>query len=376
MIFEKMDKKRILYLVKRNLLFYLSRKIDYPLVAPDAVQINFTFRCNLRCKMCSMYEQMDFLQAQGRQTEIDSDTFKKVIRETKELGTNTILFIGGEPLLRKDIFDLVSYAKSLALNTIIVTNGVLLDGDNIRKCFDSGIDWLSISIDAASEKIFSKIRGEDVLGRIIYNIHTLSSMKKSARKEFPKIVSVCTIMNDNLEDLLNVSRLCKGLEIERVLFQPVVANNIDQTEREAAFSGFVPVERYEVLDEVIDRLIDYKRESFQNFNFIANSVNNLMLIKKYFKGRVKPSQQPCYAGYNRLQIVQEGKIYFCVNQKKYEANFGDIKKDSLRNLWRSGKAKFYRKLIKKCAFPCLQWCSYRDEFVELSGLLEKKRLFK
>lgn len=371
-----MDKKRILYLLKRNLLFYLSRKIDYPLVAPDAVQINFTFRCNLRCKMCGMYEQMNFLQAQGRQTEIDSDTFKKVIRETKELGTNTILFIGGEPLLRKDIFDLVSYAKSLALNTIIVTNGVLLDEDNIRKCFDSGIDWLSISIDAASEKVLSEIRGEDVLGRIINNINTLNSMKKSAGRKFPKIVSVCTIMNNNLEDLLNVVRLCRELGIERVLFQPVVANNIDQTERDTASFSFVFPEKQQVLEEAIGRLIDYKKESSRNFDFIGNSIKNLKLIKRYFRNEVKPSEQPCYAGYNRLQIVQEGKVYFCVNQKKYEANFGDIKKDSLKNLWYSREAKFYRKLIRKCEFPCLQWCSYRDEFIALTGALEKNRLFK
>lgn len=361
--------------MKRNFLFYLSRKINYPLVAPDAVQINFTFRCNLRCKMCSMYEQMNFLQTTGRQVEIDSVTLRKIIRETKELGTNTVLFIGGEPLLRNDIFDLVSYAKSLSLNTIIVTNGVLLGEDNIRRCFDSGIDWLSISMDAASEKVFSRIRGEDILGVVINNINTLNNMKKNAGKEFPKIVSVCTIMNDNLEDLLNVVRLCRELGIERVLFQPVVANNIDQTERESVFSGFVSPQRYEILDEAIDKLINYKNESSQNFDFIGNSVNNLRLIKRYFRNGLKPLEQPCYAGYNRLQIVQEGKVYFCVNQKKYKANFGDIEKDSLRNLWYSPEAKFYRKLIKGCESPCLQWCSYRDEFIELFGVLEKKSFF-
>lgn len=48
---------------------------------------------------------MKFSENQGRHTEIDSGTFKKVIRETKELGVNKILFIGGEPFLRKDLFD-------------------------------------------------------------------------------------------------------------------------------------------------------------------------------------------------------------------------------------------------------------------------------
>lgn len=371
-----MDKKRVLYLIRKNFLFYLSRKIDYPLIAPDTVQINFTFRCNLSCKMCSMYEQMNFLQSQGRQVEIDPDTFRKVIKETKELGAKTVLFIGGEPFLRKDLFELVNYAKSFGLGTVIVTNGVLLNKDNIRKCFEFGVDWLSISIDAATEEVFSKIRGENVLGEIINNVKMLNILKKNTQKDFPKIVVVCTIMDDNLEELLEVVRLCKDLEVERVLFQPVVANNIDQTKRAVIFPGFVPIERFGVLDETIDKLISYKKESLQNFDFIGNSIQNLKLIKRYFRGSLSSRELPCYAGYNRLQIVQEGKIYFCVSQEKHEANFGNISVGSLKDLWFSQKAKFYRRLIRKCRFPCLQWCSYRDEFYELLGMLEKRIIFK
>lgn len=371
-----MDKKRALYLIRRNFLFYLSRKIDYPLVAPDVVQINFTFRCNLRCKMCSMYEQMNFLESQGRQVEIDSNTFRKVIKETKELGTNAILFIGGEPFLRKDLFDLVAYAKSLDLGTVIVTNGVLLNEDNINRCFEAGVDWLSISIDAASEKTFDKIRGETFFQKIIENINLLNSLKKSKNKEFPKIVSVCTVMNDNLEELVGVVRLCKSSEVDRVIFQPVVANNIDQTQRRPNFPGFVPEERRQILDKSIDALLQYKKESLSNFDLIANSVKNLNLIKRYFRGGLRPRDLPCYAGYNRLQIIQEGKLYFCVNQEKFEANFGDIKKDSLKDLWYSRKAKFYRKLIRQCKFPCLQWCAYRDEFDELTSIWQKEKLFR
>jgi radical SAM protein with 4Fe4S-binding SPASM domain len=322
-----------------------------------------------------MYEQMKFLESQGRQTEIDSGAFRKIIRETKELGTKSILFIGGEPLLRRDLFDLISYAKEFGLSTVVVTNGVLLNGNNLEKCFEAGVNWLSISIDAASEGVFSKIRGENVLGKIIKNVETLNDLRRRKKEEFPKVVVVCTIMDDNLKELLEVIHLCKRLEVERVLFQPVVANNIDQTERKANSSGFVPPERFDLLDEAMDELINYKKGSLQNFNFIGNSIRNLKLIKKYFRGSIKPFQYQCYAGYNRAQIVQEGKLYFCVSQEKYKANFGDINKDSLRDLWFSKEAKFYRKLIKRCKSPCLQWCSYRDDFNELIGIFQKKFLF-
>jgi len=323
-----------------------------------------------------MYERKEFLKVRGRQTEIDSVVIKKIIKETKDLGTKTILFIGGEPLLKKDLFNLVNYTKSFNLNPIIVTNGVLLNEDNIKRCFDSGLDWLSISIDAASENTFRNIRGEDILGKVVQNIKVLNDMKRNMKKEFPKIVAVCTIMNDNLDEILDVVYLCKNLGIAKVLFQPVVSNNVDQTRRDVTSPAFVPSDRLNVLDEAIDKLLRYKKESPQNFDFIGNSIKNLELIKKYFRGLLKPKELPCYAGYNRVQIIQEGKLYFCVSQEKYETNFGDIKKDSLKNLWFSKKAKFYRKLIRRCKFPCLQWCSYRDEFIELQGIWQKRQYFK
>ncbi|MBD3263494.1 MAG: radical SAM protein [Candidatus Omnitrophica bacterium] len=370
-----MDLKYFYNLARKNLLFWVSRKIDYPLCPPDMVQVNFTFRCNLRCKMCSMHEQMNRLKGEGRQIEIDSVTFGKLIKETKEMGVDNILFIGGEPFLRKDLFELISFARSLGLNTIIVTNGVLLNEDNIRKCIDSGVDWLSISLDAASEASFSRIRGEKVFGKITDNIDRLNLIKKELSKEFPKIVSVCTIMDENLEELLDVVELCKKENIERVIFQPVVINNIDQTKRGDESAPLIRRERLTALDSSIDKLIAYKKKSPENYALIANDFKNLNMIKRYFRGKASIRQRPCYAGYNRLQIVQEGKVYFCVSQDEYVANFGDVKKDSLKDLWFSKEAKKYRKLIKKCKSPCLQWCSYRDAFIEFRDIFVKRRLF-
>lgn len=370
-----MNRQYLIKLIRKNFIFWLSRRIDYPLSPPDMVQVNFTFDCNLRCKMCSMHEQKKLLSGQGRQVEIDSDTFKKIIRETKALGTNTILFIGGEPLLRKDLFELVRYSRDCGLNAVAVTNGVLLDECTLEKCLEARLDWLSVSIDAASEECFSKIRGENYLGRIINNLTILNELKSRKKSEFPKVVVVCTIMNDNLSELIDVVNLCRKFKVERVLFQPVVANNIDQTQRDENSPGIVSVKSIKNMETAINQLIAYKKSSSVNFDFIGNSIGYLKLIKKYFKGTVKQHEISCYAGYNRLQIVQEGKIYFCVNQKNYDASFGDIKNDSLKELWFSKKAKFYRKLIRNCRVPCLQWCSYRDEFMELTAVIQKRLLF-
>jgi radical SAM protein with 4Fe4S-binding SPASM domain len=363
-------------LLGRNLLFWLSRRLNYPLLPPDMVQVNFTFQCNLRCKMCDMHKQMIRMQREGRQTEINTPLLKKIIQDTKELGTKTILFIGGEPFLREDLFELIRHAKGFDLNACLVTNGVLMNESIIHDCLDSGVDCITISIDAASEEIFNKIRGQNVLKAITDNIKKLNQIKEEQKKESPNLVVCCTVMNENLEELIAVADLCKDLKAEKIFFQPVVSCNIDQTRRDEKFSGSIPPERLPALDESITRLIDYKKSSPSRYSLIANSIKMLDLMKDYFRGKLDSQKIPCYAGYNRLQVIQEGEVYFCVNQNRHKSGFGNIEKQSLKELWYSKEAAHYRKLIGACQTPCLQWCSRRDEFVELADYAQKEILFE
>ncbi len=372
---DTQEEERKNWLFGRNALFWLSRQINHPLLPPDFVQVNFTFRCNLQCKMCDMRKQMEINKKENKQVEIDTALCRKIIEDTKELGTKSMIFLGGEPFVREDLFELIEHAKSFDLETILVTNGVLLNDENIKKCFEAGVDWLSISIDAVSEKVFGPIRGKNVLKKIIDNIHNLNRLKKLENRDFPKVTVVCTVMNDNLEELVQVADLCKDLEVNKVLFQPVLACNVDQTQRADAFAGSIPQERLQVLDEAISELIKYKKRSSFNYSFLANSIKRLELMKRYFRGDIDSCEVPCYAGYNRLQIIQEGKIYFCVSRNQHEVIFGDIRKESLKKLWYSNKANQYRKMIRQCRAHCLQCNSQRDEFIEFVEYSQKRDLF-
>ncbi len=367
----------MIYLIKRNFLFWLSRKINYPLVSPDTIQINFTFRCNLRCKMCSMHDRLKDLQSQNRPVELDVSVMRKVIQEAASMGVNSLILVGGEPFLEPQLFDLISFANHCGIDGItVVTNGTLLSRKTIERVFESNLSNLSISIDAAREETYRHIRGENVLQQIIDNIHSLNALKKEANRGCPSVVSVCTIMDQNLEELIDVVRLCRELGIGRIIFQPVVGDNTNQSKSDFSSPSFVRPDRYNVMEKAIDELIKYKISDKSNFEFIANSINHLRFMKKYFRGRLSARGIPCYAGFNRIQIVQEGKLYFCVNQDTQVSTFGDMSRDNLGALWFSREARAYRKSIKKCVSPCLQWCAYRDEFIELSDVWEKEFIFR
>ena len=224
---------------------------------------------------------------------------------------------------------------------------------------------VAVSIDAATENTLSRIRGPGVLGRIVENVERINGIKKARNSAQPAVTAICTIMNENVEELFDIVLLCHRIGAGNVSFQPVVRNNVDQSDSRGSGGLLLSPDKLDALDYSIDKLIAYKKR-FPDM--ITNSVRHLVLIKEYFRGTLSYKDVwPCYAGYNRLQITQDYVIYFCVPpESNCSTSFGDVSKDSLRKLWFSSEAHKRRKLIRKCKAPCLQCCSYRDDFPRLS----------
>ena len=89
--------------------------------------------------------------------DISFDLFKKLCHELKAMDTHALILIGdGEPLLHDRIFDMLSVAKQVGFHVTLVTNGTLLDRDNIQALFDSQLDILQVSLWAGSEKEYEK----------------------------------------------------------------------------------------------------------------------------------------------------------------------------------------------------------------------------
>ncbi len=111
-------------------------KIDDKL---NEVIISVTNRCNLRCRMCQIP-----LQSNG---EMATEELKEIIRDAAGLNPNSIVFSGGEPLLRKDIFELISFVNQRKINTCLTSNGTLIDNEVARNLASSGIGVVNISIE-------------------------------------------------------------------------------------------------------------------------------------------------------------------------------------------------------------------------------------
>ncbi|MFZ0004464.1 MAG: radical SAM protein [Methanoregula sp.] len=115
---------------------------------------NLTDRCNLRCTHC--YSK----SGPGRTTEEELTTAEAlgVIDDLAEMGVPLILFTGGEPLIREDIWELARYAGNRGLKMALSTNGTLITSDIAHRVKKCGIEYAGISLDGAKAATHNRFR--------------------------------------------------------------------------------------------------------------------------------------------------------------------------------------------------------------------------
>ncbi len=117
-----------------------------------------TIKCNLTCAHCRRIESDDTANR-----DMTTSQAKDLIDQLSLLGQEqhampVLVFSGGEPLCRGDLFDLINYAKSLKLIPALATNGTLIDSSIASKIHDSGVMRVSVSLDGATPEIHNHLR--------------------------------------------------------------------------------------------------------------------------------------------------------------------------------------------------------------------------
>lgn len=172
------------------------------LSSPLSVCFQVTKKCNLNCKYC--------LSSSGRKAEygLSTDEIKKLINDLGKIGVNRLDFTGGEPLMRKDLGELIDCAKENHINTIVTTNTLLLNKKNIEVLKKA--DLVQISIDGPMD-VHNEQRQGKVFKKTIENI-------KSLQKHQVKIRLNSFIYNSNKENVDYLMDLSNELGVFSHLF--------------------------------------------------------------------------------------------------------------------------------------------------------------
>lgn len=309
-----------------------------PVAGPLKVQWDILYSCNSRCVTCDRWQQIE-----GR-TIIPFEREKKFLEELAGMGTFSVAFSGGEPLLRKDIFELIRHAKQVGLTTSMNSNGLLINDAMAEKIVESGLDMIYLSLDGARAETNDYIRG--VPGGLDKTFQAIRRLREK-RSEKPKIFINCTVNNKNVSEVVDLVRICKEAGVDGITIQP--AHSCEEMEFDLPEELKLSPENLPRFEKQLGILLSEYREMFP-------------MMGEYFKlfGTFveKPSElyrYRCVAAYTSVQIHPNGDVYSC--PVAFE-KIGNLMDSSFRDIWYSEKADDLRRRIKEgkhpmCWFTCV-----------------------
>ena len=159
-----------------------------------------TRRCNLSCVHCRAAAEDHHYN-----NELDTRAAFTLLDQIREVGQPIIILTGGEPLLRKDIFDITAYGTKIGLKMVMAPNGTLINDENVQKMKASGIKRISISLDGATRERHDAFRG--VVGAFDGALNGIQ-LAKNAGLEFQINT---TITKTNLEEIPKILSLAESL---------------------------------------------------------------------------------------------------------------------------------------------------------------------
>ncbi len=171
---------------------------------------NVTKRCNLKCLHC--YAQAT---AAGAPDELSHEEGLDLLRDLKDFGVPVVLFSGGEPLMRPDLFDLVDKTVALGMRAVISTNGTLIDRDLARRLKDLGLSYVGISLDG-TEAVHDKFRGQPG------SFNAAMAGVRHCQEEGLKVGLRFTVSRLNYQEVPAIFDLVQEYDIPRICFYHLV----------------------------------------------------------------------------------------------------------------------------------------------------------
>jgi len=346
-----------------NLLSFSFGK-NNPITGPIRVHWDITELCNSKCRHCTRWK------LKNSKDDLTYEECIRVIDELKEIGTLAISFAGNEPLMRKDIFDIIEYANKKGFSLSINTNGILMNEKNISRLINCGINSFIFSLDSCYKEKHNSIRG--VPGSF-EKIFTAVRIIKEMRGRFNKKITIqaTTVVNkENLNDLEKTVELCKSSGFDKIVLQPI--HNIPkyfESEKK-----LIPEEKdFPEMEKQIKKIIEIYK------GFIAVPAEYLQNFKTFFENPSSLFKYRCGANFITCDIRANGDVVPC---PVGFVTLGNLRKNSFRDIWFSKTSQSVRKNIKDnkhpiCWFACIQpinIIAHNIRFLKIGKIVDKEFL--
>ncbi|MCL5949994.1 MAG: radical SAM protein [Candidatus Bathyarchaeota archaeon] len=278
-----------------------------------------TFACDSSCAHCVSAGKAAFPD------ELDTKSAMQMVDQVSEFGASFFGITGGQPLLRKDLFEVLDHAASLGLNTSIITDGRMLDEKAIKHLIKNNTK-ISISIDGGP-KTNDVIRGKGAYAAAI------AAIERFAKAGLLNVLVYTfankgEVTNANEEDMVHVIELAKKYDARWVVFHGFVPYSNDKDSLKADLSP----KQYEwVCNKLFDLTAKYEGKPGINvyIPFYARVAKQRGMPdyeewwSNFFLGR-------CFFG-KFMSIAENGDVIPCSYNDAYR--IGNIKNKKLDKIW-------------------------------------------
>ncbi|MDJ0842394.1 MAG: radical SAM protein [Acidobacteriota bacterium] len=294
---------------------------DGGLFQSHVISWNLTQRCNLKCEHC--YIEGGPIQKAMLAGEMTTEQCLRTVDQISEINPNAlVIFTGGEPLLRPDVFEIVQYASDKGLWCVMGTNGVLVTERLVDKMIEVGIRGVSLSLDSMDPEVHDAFRRVRGAWR-----NTVRGSRILKERGLPYIIQT-TVGIHNLDEIQEIARFAHklGARVFNLFFlvptgRGTFISDIEPAEYEGALHTMMAVQK-----EFDGRMLINAKCAPHYQRVLYENEPDSKFLKSFAAGA-----GGCPAGTHYAGIRPDGKVTPCPYLPQYG---GNLKEKSFNEIWR------------------------------------------
>jgi MoaA/NifB/PqqE/SkfB family radical SAM enzyme len=260
-----------------------------------------TSRCNSRCRSCDWWKR-------SGAGDLTLDEIDSLAGALPGLGTQVVVFSGGEPLLRPEVFDAAAMFRARGLTLHLLTSGILLErfADRVAQNFSR----VCISLDATTEALYEYVRGVAALGTVARGVERLRAIAGSL-----PLTARSTLHRANFRELPRVIDYAHQLGLDGVSFLPADVSSRAFGRDQAPTDSGLELDAGDIaaFEQTVERTIAAYQRDFDS-GFIAESPDKLRRLPRYYaalNGSAPFPEVRCNAPYVSVVVEANGDVRPC-----------------------------------------------------------------
>lgn len=277
------------------------------LTPPLWLLAELTYRCPLQCPYCS-----NPVEIAKYENELSTEDWFKVMQQGRKMGATQLGFSGGEPLVRKDLEELIAEARKLGYYTNLITSGIGMDEDRVKAFKKAGLDHIQISFQASNEELNNFLGGS----KSFQHKYDMANVVK--KYEYPMVLNIVLHRKniDQIRDILDMTVELKAdyVELASTQYYGWSRINVEQ---------LLPTK--EQLENAESVAIEYQKK-------MQGKSKIIYVIPDYFENRPKK----CMNGWGNifLTIAPDGSALPCHAAGQLPGlEFPNVKEHSIDWIW-------------------------------------------